>query len=200
MGNQGVHQMDIARWGLNVKHPVNISSMGSHVMFDDDQETPNIQMSVFEFPNPDGGGDKKKTLQFEVRHWMTNHEGGIGEGVTNTVGNLFYGSKGYMAIGLKGDWKTFMGKDRVPGPSGDGTGNMFQNFVDAIRANDRSILEGDIEEGHYSCTLVHLANISYRLNRRILFDPDKEQCIGDNEANVMLTRDYRKPFIVPKIV
>ena len=198
MGNQGVHQMDIARWGLNVQHPTNISSMGAHVMFDDDQETPNIQMSIFEFPNPDGGGDKKKTLQFEVRHWITNHEGGIGEGGSNTIGNLFYGSKGYMSIGLNGDWKTYMGKDREPGPSGEGTANIFENYVDAIRGVAK--LEGDIEEGHYSCSLVHLANISYRLNRRLQFDPVKEQCIGDNEANTMLTRDYREPFVVPKIV
>ncbi len=44
-------------------------------MFDDDQQTPNDLMAVFEFPNPDGGGDKKKILQFEVRHWITNREG-----------------------------------------------------------------------------------------------------------------------------
>ena len=60
MGNQGVHEMDIARWGLNVKLPRRISSMGGHFMFDDDQQTPNDQMTVFEFDNPQGGGDKKK--------------------------------------------------------------------------------------------------------------------------------------------
>ncbi len=91
MGNQGVHQMDIARWSLNVHHPTIISSMGAYVMFVDDQEMPNIQMSVFEFPNPNGSEDKTKTLQFEVRHWITNHEGGFGEGDSNNIGNLFHG-------------------------------------------------------------------------------------------------------------
>ncbi len=199
MGNQGVHQMDIARWGLGVQHPTKISSMGGHFMFDDDQETPNTQMSVFEFDSSLGAGDRKKMLQFEVRHWITNDEGGIGEGGINTIGNLFYGSKGYMTIDLSGNWKTYMGKEREPGPEGKGTGNLFQNFVDTIRTNDRSILEGDIQEGHYSCSLVHLANISYRLGRTLNFDATTEKFIGDNEANQMLDRDYRSPFVVPNL-
>jgi predicted dehydrogenase len=200
LGNQGAHQMDIARWGLGVKHPTVISSIGGHFMFNDDQETPNTQISVFEFPNEDGGGDKKKLLQFEVRHWISNHEGGIGEGSSNNIGNLFYGSKGYMVIDLGGNWKTFMGKEREPGPTGSGGGNMFQNFADAIRADDKGILEGNIEDGHYSCSLMHLANISYRVGRRLTFDTENEKIIGDQEANALLTRDYRSPFVVPKEV
>ncbi|MEX2564607.1 MAG: Gfo/Idh/MocA family oxidoreductase [Cyclobacteriaceae bacterium] len=200
MGNQGAHQMDIARWGLGVKHPSVISSMGGHFMFDDDQETPNTQIAVFEFPTGEGGGDKKKMLQFEVRHWISNHEGGIGEGASNNIGNLFYGSKGYMVIDLSGNWKTYMGKDREPGPTGEGRGNMFQNFVDSIRANDSNILEGSMEEGHYSCSLMHLANISYRVGRRLQFDPEKEIILNDPDANELLTRDYRHPFVVPKNV
>ncbi|MBI3665543.1 MAG: Gfo/Idh/MocA family oxidoreductase, partial [Acidobacteria bacterium] len=95
IGNQGIHEMDLARWGLGVKLPVRVSSMGGHFMFDDDQETPNTQVSTFEFNE----GGKKKMLVFEVRHWMTNHEAGIGEGKgSNTIGNIFYGAEGYMAI------------------------------------------------------------------------------------------------------
>lgn len=199
LGNQGAHQMDIARWGLDVRHPTVISSLGGHFMFDDDQQTPNTQMAIFEFPNERGGGDKKKLLQFEVRHWITNHEGGIGEGADNTIGNLFYGSEGYMVIDLQGNWKTFMGQNREPGAQGEGRGNMFQNFVDTIRSNDKSQLEGTIEDGHYSCSLMHLANISYRLDRRLRFDPIEEICISDEEANAMLTRNYREPFVVPEI-
>ena len=76
---------------------------------------------------------------------------------------------------------------------------MFQNYVDTIRSNDKSKLEGSIEEGHYSCSLMHLANISYRVGRRLHFDPDKEVFLNDKEADAMLTRDYRHPFVVPKI-
>lgn len=200
LGNQGAHQMDIARWGLGVKHPTVISSLGGHFMFDDDQETPNTQISVFEFPTNTGGGDKKKLLQFEVRHWISNHEGGIGEGSSNNIGNLFYGSEGYMVIDLGGNWKTYMGKEREPGAHGGGGGDMFKNFVDTIRSNDKSKLEGDIEEGHYSCSLMHLANISYRLGNRLNFDPEKETFLHNDAANAMLTREYRHPFMVPFIV
>jgi len=200
IGNQGAHQMDIARWGLGVTLPTKISSIGGHFMFDDDQETPNTQISVLEFPNQAGGGDKKKLLQFEVRHWATNHEGGLGRGSGNNIGNIFYGSEGYMTIDSSGQWKTYMGKNREPGPDGSGGGNMFQNFVDAIRADNRDLLEGDITEGHYSCALIHMANTSYRLGRSLDFDPQTERYVDDEAANAMLTRDYRAPYVIPEQV
>ncbi len=208
MGNQGVHEMDVARWGLGVKLPTKVSSIGGHMMFDDDQQTPNVQMVMFEFPNPEGGGDKKKILQFEVRHWMTNPEGNhLGSGApltntymtssTNVVGNIFYGSKGYMLKDVDG-WQTFMGKGRDPGESGKGLGNHYQNFVDAIRANNPNLLTGPIEEGFYSCALIHLANISYRLGRTLDIDPQNLTVLNDKEANSMLAKEYRKPYVLPK--
>jgi predicted dehydrogenase len=210
MGNQGVHEMDVARWGLGVKLPTRVSSIGGHMMFDDDQQTPNVQMAMFEFPNPEGGGDKKKIMQFEVRHWMSNPEGnhlGSGAPLTNTymtssvnvVGNIFYGSKGYMLKEVDG-WQTFMGKGREPGESGKGLGNHYQNFIDAIRANDPTLLTAPIEEGFYSCALIHLANISYRLGRTLDIDPETLTVLNDKEANLMLTKEYRKPFVLPKKV
>jgi len=202
IGNQGIHEMDKARWGLGVTLPTKVMSMGGHFMFDDDQETANAQIAVFEFPNPKGGGDKKKILQFEVRHWITNYEGSFAGPPGNNIGNIFYGSEGYMVM-YGGQWKTYMGKKREPGPSGKESKNTnllhYQNFIDAIRANDPSILKGNVEEGHYSCALVHLANTSYRLGRSLNFDPQKQRYIADDEANEMLTRDYRKPFVVPAL-
>lgn len=207
MGNQGVHEMDVARWGLGVKLPVKVSAMGGHMMFDDAQQTPNVLMAVFEFPAANGGGDKKKILQFEVRHWMTNPEGnhlGASDSqgnaymtsAENTVGNIFYGAEGFMLKDVD-HWKTYIGRKGEPGPSGKGIGNHYQNFVDAIRANDPSMLTAPIEEGFYSCALIHLANISYRLGRTIHFDPDKQTIIGDAEATAMLTRSYRDPYSIP---
>jgi predicted dehydrogenase len=193
IGNQGIHQMDICRWLLDVKYPTKVSSMGGHFMFDDDQETPNAQVATFEF---DGLG-KKKFLVFEVRHWMSNHEAGIGEGNkkdSNTIGNIFYGSKGYMVVG--GGYKTFLGREQEPGPARSGGGNHFQNFLDAVRSRKPSDLNAEIEEGAMSTVLVHLANISYRLGRTLNFDPKTQTCIGDAEANRMLTRKYREPFVV----
>ena len=211
MGNQGIHEMDIARWGLGVKLPTRVCTMGGHVMFDDDQNTPNVLMAMFEFSNKQGAGDKKKILQFEVRHWISNREDGMWMKAdpnsstgymisgSNTVGNLFYGSKGYMAKTV-GEWQTYMSKNREPGATGSGLGNHYANYINAIRNGDPKTFNKSIEEGFYTCALVHLANISYRLGRSLDFDPVKQQFISDNEANSMLTRQYRKPFVVPEKV
>ena len=89
-----------------------------------------------------------------------------------------------------------MGKDREPGPSGEGGGDMWANFVDAIRADDRSKLEGDITEGHLNCALIHYANISYRLGRTLDIDSATQTVHNDREANEMLSRNYREPFVI----
>jgi predicted dehydrogenase len=207
IGNQGVHELDVARWGLGVTLPTRVTAVGGHFMFKDDQQTPNMLMAIFEFDSPEGIADKKKILQFEVRGWITNREAGIGEGRgdgasgymvsdANTIGNLFYGSKGYMAKDVNA-WKTFMGKKLEAGPSGEGQGNHYQDFVNAVRANKQELAMGDILEGHYSAALVHFANISFRLGRSLKFDPGSEQFVGDVEANSMLRRQYRAPFVVP---
>lgn len=206
MGNQGVHEMDIARWGLGVTLPTRIVSAGGHFMFDDDQETPNTQMTVFEFPNSSGKGDRKKMLQFEVRHWITNREGIKSDNLKeenaymvsaeNTVGNLFYGSEGFMSKSVN-QWEVFKGKDRTPQSKGEGLGNHYQNFINAILANDQKLAKADIREGFYSCALIHLGNIAYRLGRSLDFDPLNMKFVNDPEADAMLTREYREPFVVP---
>lgn len=195
IGNQGIHEMDICRWGLGVTLPTKVSSMGGHFMFDDDQVTPNTMVSTLEF-NKDG---KKKLLVFEVRHWITNNEAGIGEG-GNTIGNIFYGSEGYMAITGYNSYKTFLGKKQEPGPSRKEGGSNWENFIKAVRSRKREDLNGEIEEGHLSSALMHLSNISYRLGRSLDFDPVKEQVIKDPEANAMLRDKYRAPFVVPERV
>jgi hypothetical protein len=198
IGNQGIHEMDIARWGLGVKYPTKVSAIGGHFMFDDDQETPNTLTSTFEFN--DGG--KKKMLVFEVRHWMTNLEAGIHEfdksTPSNCIGNLFYGSKGFLAIDGYDRYKTWMGKEQELGPAMKEGGDHFANFINAVRSRKREDLNCEIEEGSISTTLVHLANISYKLGRTVHFDAASYSCTGDSEANKMFKRDYRAPFVVPK--
>jgi predicted dehydrogenase len=212
IGNQGAHQMDVARWGLGVKYPNRVSASGGHFMFDDDQQTPNTLNCGFEFDLPDG---KRKMLEFEVRHWITNREAGIGAaGLTaesgppydsNTIGNIFYGSKGYLATGDEDacSYKIWLGRDQAPGPEGHAEGDHFANFIDCVRSRNAQALNAPIEEGHISCTLIHLANASYRLGRSLRFDPASLQVIGDNEANRLLRdgdRGYRAPFVVPEEV
>ncbi len=205
IGNQGVHELDVARWGLGVKLPGRITSVGSHFMFNDDQETANWQIALFEFPDAIASGDKKKVLQFEVRHWMGNHEASFFAGRENEIGNTFYGTKGYMTMTVNG-WQTFLGQDQKPGPSAKGEGNNryaldhARNFIEAVRKRDNALHFGDIEEGHYTCALIHLANASHRLKRSLIFDPATETCSGDPEADRMLAGSYRKPFIVPEQV
>jgi predicted dehydrogenase len=206
LGNQGAHQLHTARLALGVTYPTQISSMGGHYLFDDDQETPNTQVATFEFQE----GGKKKLLVFEVRHWLTNNEAGIGErdseGGTaanqpNTVGNIWYGSKGYMATAA-GGWQTFLGPEHAPGPKSEAGGGIggFVNFIDVIRSRKREDLLAEIEDGAISTMLIHLANISYRTGRTLHFDPVTYTCKGDAEATAMFTRNqYRAPFVVPNV-
>ena len=203
IGNQGVHQIDIARWLLGVKYPSKVSAIGGHFMFDDDQETPNTLTATFEFG---GQGTAKKMLVCDVRHWNSNHEAAIGEPKPgNTVGTTFYGSKGYLSMWDEDNHKyeSWLGKEQQPGPGSSDAAlmeNHWSNFIDAVRSRKTSDLHAPIEEGAISTTLVHLANISYRLGRTLHFDPASYSCTGDAEANRMFTRDYRKPFVVPEKV
>jgi predicted dehydrogenase len=188
IGNQGVHELDVARWGLGVTYPTKVSAIGGHVMFDDDQQTPNVLTATFEFDGP-----PKKLLVFEVRHWMSNRESGV------NVGDIFYGSKGYLVRDKMG-YRVYAGKEQVetvvaPVPERHG-----ENFVAAVRSRRREDLNAEIEEGAATCTLIHLANISYRLGRTVRYDSRTHTCAGDPEANRMLTRDYRKPYVVPERV
>ena len=195
IGNQGVHEMDMARWGLGVNgHPQKIQSSGGHFMFDDDQETPNVQIATFDYP------DQKKRLVFEVRHWMTNNEADLGAAGENEVGVLFYGSEGYMVMKGGRGYRTYLGRKGEPGPTLQEGGNPFGNFIDAVRSRRKEDLNAEIEEGHLSSTLCHLANVAYRTERTLHFDSATETFSGDSDANVLLTRDYRSPFVVPELV
>jgi predicted dehydrogenase len=197
-GNQGIHEVDICRWGLGVKYPSRITAVGGHFLFDDDQETPNVLTALYEF-NVDG---KKKMMEFAVRHWLSNHEAGIGDGKKSgsTTGNIFYGSKGYMAVEDYDQYKTFLGSDQHAGPSRKEGGSNWENFITAVRSHNRAQLNAEIEEGAISATLMHLANISYRVGRTLNFDSNTLTCVDDAEANRMFTRKYRKPFEVPEKV
>lgn len=211
IGNQGVHEMDTARWGLGKDTlPAKIKSSGGYWAFDSDQETPNTQTAIFEWE--DG-----KQLHFEVRGLYTNEEDGL------KIGNLFYGDKGWMHLDING-FRTFLGRGDEPGPSGKATivtsGEVVGspagfseneahdssrvlhrlNFVEAVRSRNASHLSADIIEGHLSSSLCHLANISYRLGRELRFDSHAERFVDDAVADGYLSRRYRPPYTVPEKV
>ncbi|MGH9407675.1 MAG: Gfo/Idh/MocA family protein [Terriglobia bacterium] len=230
LGNQGIHEVDICRWGLGVDYPSKITAIGGHFMFKDDQQTPNILTCAYEFELPDGG---RRMMEFEVRGWSTNHEAGIGTGAfrsggvpaaglaqhhphhphhprpqtarlgpvsgPSTIGNIFYGSKGYLAIEGYDSYMSWLGEDQQPGPRANGKGNHFANFIDAVISRKKQDLTAPIEEGHKSTLLVNLANVSYRLGRTINFEGKNERIVGDDEASRMLHGTYRAPFEVPKV-
>jgi predicted dehydrogenase len=205
--NQGPHQFDIARWGLNKnEHPVTIYSMGNFFGINPaecDQETPNTQTSMFKYN--DG-----KILEFETRGRYTNTESDL----KIDIGNLFYGSEGWMEINAsrwaayrQREKKPFAGSDVVTDKPADGAylaapggSGHYANFIQAIRSGRNEDLHADILEGYMSAALPALANISYRLKRELTFDGAKEKFVKDSEADKLLTRDYRKPYVVPKEV
>jgi hypothetical protein len=137
-------------------------------------------------------------LEMETRGRYTNHEGSKGQ----EVGNLFYGSEGWLEIGGS-TWKAFRRREKEPfAGSKDSAreGNHWANFLDAVRAGSDEVLHADIHEGHLSTSLCHLANISYRVGRSLRFMGEYEKFANDPEADTLLTRVYRKPYVVPENV
>ncbi|MFH1964721.1 MAG: Gfo/Idh/MocA family oxidoreductase [Acidobacteriota bacterium] len=189
IGNQGIHQTDICLWGLDVGLPRRITSMGGKFLWDDAKETPEVLSSTYHYP------EEKKIIEVEVRPWCTNTEEDV------AVGNIFYGSEGYMAISGSSFYRTFLGQNREPGPSAEqGSNDHFANFVEAVRSRDEKILTAPVEHAHKSSALAHLGNIAYKLGRVLEFDPASEFFVGDEEADRMLRRRDRDPFVVPERV
>ena len=206
IGDQGVHQLDIIRWGLGLdSHPTRVQSMGGHFAHHDDEDTPGNQLFACEFEGRD------LMVQFETRNWYTNSEADMGTKYPfvdkrNVVGVIFLGTEGYMIIPDYSSYYTFLGPQRKPGPSAfvDGAPMMdldqFQNWIAAVRSRKPGDLTAEIEEGHLSSSLAHLANIAYRTGRTLRFDPKAERFQDDDEANRLLTRPYRAPYVVPQAV
>ena len=188
VGNQGIHETDMCLWGLGLETlPSDIVAMGGKFLWDDDKETPEVLSSNYLFPATN------QMIEFEVRPWATNNEAGTG------VGNLFYGSEGYLVVRGYNAFEAFdkSGRSIKKGVDGDPVAKHFANFIDGVRARSAKGLHGPVETAHTSSALAHLGNISYRLGRRLKFDPSNEKFIGDTEADAMLTRKYRKPYVVP---
>lgn len=181
MGNDGVHDIDIARWGLGMEtHPSSVVAIGGKYFFDDDQQFPDTQYVVFEY-----AGAKKRQLIFEQRIWSPY----VQEGYEN--GNAFYGTKGMMVLGKGGGWQLFGPKNELRDKM-TGTLNGLahhRDFLECIKSGERP--HADVEIGHLSATLVHLGNIATRVGRRLQFDPATEKIVGDEEAAKLVHRTYR---------
>jgi predicted dehydrogenase len=224
LGNQGIHQMDVARWGLGKNELAkSVISVGGRFGYVDDGQTANTQICLFDY------GDSE--LIFEVRGLKTDPYKNA------RVGNVFHCAEGYMVLGSYEGAIAFDPNGQVIKKFGGG-GDHFGNFVQAVRSRKMEDLHADILEGHLSSALCHLGNISYRLGkpepfsqkshafgddkeayetlarmeehlkansvpldatsyqvgRKLAFDAKSEKFVHDKEANALLTREYRKGF------
>ena len=234
LGNQGIHQMDLARWGLGLDDVgQSVTSYGGRFGYEDAGETANTQINIHDY------GDK--TLVFEVRGLPTEPQ------KKANVGVIFYGSEGYVVMGsYEGALAFDLEGKQTKKFSGGGDNLHFDNFVKAVRSRKHEELNADILQGHLSSALCHLGNISYRLGDAVSVTEGKERLQsvkaksdaidtferftshladnnvdlekhkiqygptlaldskaetftgpGSDKANPMLTREYRKPFVVP---
>jgi predicted dehydrogenase len=167
LGNQGIHQMDIARWALN-KHemPKSVMAVGGRFGYEDQGETPNTLLAFYDYGDAD--------LIFEVRGLPTQGEKEV------TIGDIVYGSEGYLVVTSNYGAAAVFDKDGKPVTSFKGGGSHFRNFLEAVRSRKMSDLHAPITEGHLSSALCHLGNASYLLGEQVPFS-DKTKRFGDDK-------------------
>ncbi|WP_435010964.1 Gfo/Idh/MocA family protein [Tundrisphaera lichenicola] len=181
LGNNGVHGIDVARWGLGVDAPTAVTSGGGLYVFDD-REVPDTQIVTWEFP--------KACIVWEHRLYDKHPMDGLGFGIA------FYGDEGVLTVDEKG-WKVEDGKE-AGGKATEGMSAHLTNFVECVKS--RETPNADIEIGHLTTRLCHLGNIAHRVGRKLTFDAATESFPGDSEANALLSREYSSRFEMPSIV
>jgi predicted dehydrogenase len=185
LGNNGIHMIDVVRWAMRKTLPVRVHSTGGRFGYKDQGQTPNVQNVTWVY-------DDGSMIVGELRGLYT----------AEPMAWDFYGTKGHMHMKADGRFSILMGRNKEPEPEVEYPPNIqhFQNFAEAIRARDPKLLNAEIEETALSTALCHLGNISYRVSRDLKFDPARMQFVGDSDANKLLTREYRKPYVVPENV
>ncbi|MFM1920989.1 MAG: hypothetical protein RLZZ303_2623 [Candidatus Hydrogenedentota bacterium] len=183
--NDGIHQVDVARWGLGVGLPKAISGSAAQLFYDDDHETPDTQTITFEYDDCH--------LLYEMRLWtnypLEGHDNGV----------IYYGDKGTLHIGRSGAIAHFKDETVTIGEGNADITRHMRNFLDCIRDHSPEKLYAPIDECHRSATLCNLGNIATRVGRRISFDAATLSCPGDPEATAMLTKIYRAGYELPSI-
>ncbi len=189
LGNQGVHMLDVALWGIQRMKgmekslPRRVSSNGGIYWLDDAKEVPDTQVVTYDY------GDLM--LVWEMHSFQQYHKL---EGAT--AGTAFYGTEGTLVVDGDG-WKV-TGKRGDAGAGGkEAGGSHTKNFLDCIKSRQQP--NSDVEIGRLSSTLCHLGNISHHLGRDVIFDPVTETFGDDKAANAYLTKEYRKPFGLPEL-
>ncbi len=188
----GIHLIDMVHWGMGVDAPLAVSSAGARNMTDDNCETPDTQIAVFEYPG--------FTCTWEHREGNNRPPDGLRHGME------FYGNKGTLLMD-RNHWVVFSEKvgdkeliadpPRVEGDNAKMYVDHAAHWLDCLASRERP--RSDIEIAHRTTTAVQLANIAYKVKRRIVWDREKEQIVGDAEAGALLGREYRRPWGLPKM-
>lgn len=186
LGNNGIHSIDLSRWGLQVDYPTRVVSSGGRYAFEDDQQTADTHVVSFEFPG-------KKQIIWECLSCNRY-------GLDNTgFGATFHGDKGTLRISEWG-YKVFdeKGKEAENVAGTDGLKTHIENFIAAVRANDPTMLHSDIEEGHKSTLLCHLGNIAHRTGDSLHCDAASGHILNNDKAMKLWERSY-EPGWEPKV-
>lgn len=187
MGNDGIHDIDVALWGLGVEtHPSTVACLGGKYFFDDDQQFPDTQYAAFEYPTVGDPAGRKKQLIFEQRIWSPYPQ----EGYEN--GAAFYGTNGLLILGHTKGWQLFGPKMKLIAEE-SGTLSLsphHSNFFAYIRGEQQP-LSADIHVGHRAATVVHLANIAARVGSVLQYDPQLERITNHVEGDALVRRQYR---------
>ena len=198
IGNQGVHEIDMCLWGLGRGGwPERVVSTGGKFVWQDDQETPNTQQAVYDFG--------KAQITFDARNLPTNPAPEIPVQGSNYVGNIFLGTDGHLVSDwsgyrvYKGDPPKVVKERKAEGDIWAPTEHVL-NFFQAVRARDPKLLTTDVAVGVRAAAFAHLANISYRVKRTLRVARSTGRFVNDDEANALLTRNYRPPYVVPEEV
>ncbi len=197
IGNDGVHEMDYARWGLGVEGPpATVAALGGKYYFDDDQEFPDTATCAFEWPG-DGAVGARRQLILEMRIWDTCHPYNCDSGTE------FHGTSGRMVLSKRGKLEVYDDRNRriddaQPKERPETAATHQADLLDAIRQGRKP--SADVTIGHDTVALVHLANVAVRLGRSLSLDAATETIPNDPEATALLGREYRDGghWAVPK--
>lgn len=185
LGNNGVHSLDLCRWGLGVDFPQRVTSSGGRYRYEDDQETPDTHTVCFDFPN-------RASITWHGLSCNGREEGFV----------TFYGEKGSLALQSNGAHTFFdLANKPIRSVPGDTVGDAEHaaNFLSCVRSSDASLLNQEITSGHKSTLLCHLGNIAHRVGRLLNCDPATGKILNDPEAMTHWTRVY-EPGWEPKVV
>ncbi len=185
-----MHVLDVAIWAIQKMRgvenclPDRVSASGGIYWLDDAKEVPDTQIVTYHYPN--------LLLNFELRSFANDHTQPH-HGTDFCA--AFYGTEGTLLLTNSG-WKVSL-KDGHEGPSEKSALETHEaNFLACLKSRERP--NSDVEIGRLSTTLCHLGNISYHLGRDVHFDPRTETFGEDREANKLLTKEYRRPYELPK--